>query len=98
MTNWKFHINFPKEEIIEAANKCSSEDCLVDVSIPCDMMVPIEWIRDYIKYNTQYMVNPQYEGCEFTEPPVDYMVKIYPYQVETMLKDWEKENETNRCD
>lgn len=70
---------------------CSDTECHAKKK-----MIPIEWVRQYIEDHTQYMINPQYEGCEFTEPPIDYMVKIYPHQVETMLKKWEKENAADK--
>lgn len=42
--------------------------------------IPVEWIKDYIHRHTQYTT----------------MAYVYPYQVESMLEEWRKENETNQ--
>lgn len=54
--------------------------------------IPVEWIKKFIEDNTFTAVNPKYDGCHFTEEPVDYCVKFRQYQVERMLAIWEKEN------
>lgn len=48
MANWKFVVNLPKDEVIELAKKCSSEGYYVEYSIPCDYIIPIEWIKSRI--------------------------------------------------
>lgn len=55
--------------------------------------IPIEWIEKYIEDHTQYMVTPKYEDTHFTDPPIDYYTKLWPFQVAKMLERWEKENE-----
>ena len=57
-----------------------------------DAVIPISWIRKYIENHTQLVVDPKYDGWYFTEEPMDYYVKLRPYQVEEMLRAWEKEN------
>lgn len=62
---------------------------------PYKDFIPIEWIKKFIEDNTFTAVNPKYDGCQFTEEPIDYCMKFRQYQVERMLAIWEKENENN---
>lgn len=57
--------------------------------------IPIKWIKKFIEDNTFTTVNPKYDGCQFTEEPIDYCMKFRQYQVERMLAIWEKENGRN---
>ena len=84
--------------VIAVAKKHTS---YVNDETPTVEAIPIEWIKKYIENHTYETVNPKYVDdtynyIEFTEPPVDYMVKLYPYQVESMLKSWEKEVDNDK--
>ena len=59
--------------------------------------IPIEWIEKWINDRTKIWINPKYADMEFTEVPLDYYVNFTPYQVISMLEDWGKENESDRC-
>jgi len=58
---------------------------------PTVKAIPIEWIEGWVNNNTKTYVNPKYVDIEFTDVPIDYYEKFTPYQVITMLEDWEKE-------
>lgn len=55
-------------------------------------LIPIEWVKKYIEDNTKVVKNPKYDGWYFSEEPIDYYIKFRPYDIEFMLKAWEKEN------
>ena len=90
MSNWKFTINLPKEEVIKLADKCSSEGYTVEYSIPCDTIIPLKWLTDKIDeaHNKLFELTSNKESFTLDEIRTFADLDCYAYTLERIYCDY----------